>query len=179
MPGDWPDVSQNLYHPSPARLFQTVALSASMILGTLTTPFIHAADTALQDRYAMISDKAATSLLLDIERLPDSERLVAVGDRGHILFSDDSGQNWQQARVPSIQMLTAVAFPTQKTGYAVGHDNLILKTEDAGENWKQVYRDIEVEAPLLDVWFHNEQRGMAVGAYGAILKTIDGGKKLG
>jgi photosystem II stability/assembly factor-like uncharacterized protein len=28
------------------------------------------------------------------------ERLVTVGQRGHILYSDDSGKHWQQAVVP-------------------------------------------------------------------------------
>ena len=135
-----------------------------------------ASDTATKERYAVISSKAAASLLLDITRLPDSKRLVVVGDRGHILFSDDDGRSWQQSRVPTIQMLTAVTFPSRNVGYAVGHDNLILKSEDAGENWQRVYRDIDMQAPLLDVWFRSEQQGLAVGAYGTILSTDDGGK---
>ena len=132
--------------------------------------------TAIKERYSVISSKVTSSLLLDITRLPDSERLVAVGDRGHILFSDDDGRSWQQSRVPTIQMLTAVTFPSGRVGYAVGHDNLILKSVDAGENWQRVYRDIEMQAPLLDVWFQSEQRGFAVGAYGTILGTDDGGQ---
>ncbi|UYM16730.1 WD40/YVTN/BNR-like repeat-containing protein [Endozoicomonas euniceicola] len=135
-----------------------------------------ASDTVIKERYAVISGKASTSLLLDITRLPDSQRLVVVGDRGHVLFSDDDGRSWQQSRVPTIQMLTAVTFPSRSVGYAVGHDNLILKSEDAGENWQRVYRNIEMQAPLLDVWFRSEQRGLAVGAYGTILSTDDGGK---
>ena len=133
-------------------------------------------DSAVKERYSVMSGKASTSLLLDIARLPDSERLVAVGDRGHIVFSDDDGRSWQQAQVPSIQMLTAVSFPSHKVGYAVGHDNLILKSENAGENWQRVYQDIDMQAPLLDVWFQSEQRGIAVGAYGTILSTTNGGR---
>lgn len=36
------------------------------------------------------------------------KRLVAVGDRGHILYSDDQGNTWTQAKVPTRQLLTAV-----------------------------------------------------------------------
>jgi photosystem II stability/assembly factor-like uncharacterized protein len=38
------------------------------------------------------------------------ERLVAVGQRGHILYSDDSGNAWQQAAVPVSADLNAVSF---------------------------------------------------------------------
>ena len=40
--------------------------------------------------YAMHLDKAASSLLLDIAVA--GERLVAVGERGHILYSEDGGE---------------------------------------------------------------------------------------
>ena len=138
--------------------------------------FAQATDLPQRERYALVSDKAVSSLLLDICRLPGSDRLVVVGDRGHILFSDDSGKHWTQSRVPTTQMLTAVSFPSAKTGYAVGHDNIILKTDDAGENWQRVYQNIDLQAPLLDVWFQSESKGMAVGAYGVVLQTADGGK---
>lgn len=56
--------------------------------------------------YAMQMDKAATSMLLDIAKAGD--RLVAVGERGHILYSDDKGESWVQAAVPTSVMLTRV-----------------------------------------------------------------------
>ena len=83
--------------------------------------------------YASIMPKASTSLLLDIAKA--GERLVVVGEYGHILYSDDAGKSWQQARVPTRQMLTAVYFVNIKQGWAVGHDGLILHTLDGGENW--------------------------------------------
>ena len=39
-------------------------------------------------------------------------RLVAVGQRGHILISDDNGAQWQQVPVPVSIDLTAVHFPS-------------------------------------------------------------------
>ena len=79
------------------------------------------------------SIKVAKSLLQDIGRAGD--RLVAVGERGHIIFSDDSGKTWQQAAVPTRQMLNAVFFVTPEKGWAVGYDGLVLNTVDGGKNW--------------------------------------------
>lgn len=127
------------------------------------------------DRPAVKSPKAAHSLLLDITRADSGQRLVSVGDRGHIVFSDDNGKTWRQASVPTMQMLTAVDFPSETVGYAVGHDAIVLKSRDGGETWSQVFVDREAALPLLDVWFANERHGYAVGAYGYIIETLDGG----
>jgi photosystem II stability/assembly factor-like uncharacterized protein len=83
--------------------------------------------------YAMIMPKAATSLLLDIAAA--GERLVAVGERGHILYSGDGGESWTQAQVPTSVMLTRVFFLNERTGWAVGHDGNILLSTDGGVNW--------------------------------------------
>ncbi|HAW23828.1 MAG TPA: hypothetical protein DCX38_10775 [Pseudomonas sp.] len=125
-------------------------------------------------RYAIESQKAATSLLLDIAHA--GKRLVAAGDRGHILYSDDGGSNWTQAKVPTRQLLTAVYFADEQHGWAVGHDALILGTTDGGQTWTQQYENREGEVPLLDVWFENAQHGFATGAYGVLLETTDGGE---
>lgn len=76
---------------------------------------------------------AARSLLLDIAAA--GARAVAVGERGHVLLSDDQGQTWRQGLVPTTQMLTAVCFVDERRGWAVGHDGLILVTDNGGENW--------------------------------------------
>lgn len=125
-------------------------------------------------RFAIESHKAVSSLLLDIAYA--GQRLVAVGDRGHILYSDDSGASWSQAKVPTRQLLTAVYFADDKHGWAVGHDALILSTTDGGQTWAQQYENREGEVPLLDVWFEDAQHGFATGAYGTFLETIDGGQ---
>lgn len=76
---------------------------------------------------------AHKSLLLDITSIGD--RYVAVGARGHIIYSDDEGRTWKQGNVPTITTLTAVYFVNETTGWAVGHDAIVLKTEDGGKNW--------------------------------------------
>src|SRR3954469_12302061 len=47
------------------------------------------------------------------------KRVVAAGIRGHVLWSDDGGKQWQQAKVPVSSDLTALAFPTPQRGFAV------------------------------------------------------------
>ncbi|NBK42204.1 hypothetical protein EON09_27210, partial [Pseudomonas soli] len=101
---------------------------------------------------------------------------VVVGDRGHILFSDDQGKTWTQARVPTRQLLTAVFFLDDKRGWAVGHDAQILASNDGGATWSKQFEDLSREAPLLDVRFIDAQHGFAVGAYGALLESTDGGQ---
>lgn len=63
------------------------------------------------------------------------KRMVAVGQRGHIVYSDDDGAHWQQASVPVSSDLVAVSFPTPRQGWAVGHDGIVLHTADGGANW--------------------------------------------
>lgn len=130
------------------------------------------------DRPAMMSTKASRSLLIDIAWA--GKRLVAVGDRGHILLSDDEGKSWQQAAVPVSVMLTAVFFPDERHGWAVGHNGVILSSADAGASWQVQHSDKSADDekfghPLLDVWFADDKTGYAVGAYGYFLATQDGG----
>jgi photosystem II stability/assembly factor-like uncharacterized protein len=126
-----------------------------------------------QPSSALIQPLAAKSLLLDIVNVED-KFLVAVGERGHILYSDDA-VNWQQANVPVQTMLTKVFFIDDKQGWAVGHDATILHTLDGGLNWQlQQYRP-KIEKPLLDVFFQDALQGIAVGAYGLFYRTSDGG----
>ncbi|WP_163834545.1 WD40/YVTN/BNR-like repeat-containing protein [Spartinivicinus ruber] len=150
-------------------------LKAGLLILLLTNTFKLYADNKITDPPAVASDKASQGLLLDITALPSSQRLVAVGERGHIVYSDDQGKNWQQAKVPTSQLITALHFVDQQQGWAVGHDSIILATNDGGATWQRQYDNLAVEAPLLDVWFINTQEGFVVGAYGQILRTTDGG----
>lgn len=132
--------------------------------------------TSTPVEFAESSVLAQQKLLIDVTTAGPSGRLVAVGDRGHILYSDDDGDTWVQAKVPTRQLLTAVHFVSAKQGWAVGHDALILATTDGGQTWQQQYKNPAAEAPLLDVWFSSEFEGFAVGAYGQIVRTSNGGK---
>jgi photosystem II stability/assembly factor-like uncharacterized protein len=116
---------------------------------------------------------APRALLLDVG-VADGH-LVAVGERGHILISDDGGQNWVQQSAPTRATLTAVHFHDRDLGWAVGHDAVILRTTDGGVSWEPVHFAPEEERPLLDIWFSDAENGFAIGAYGFFLVTEDGG----
>lgn len=79
------------------------------------------------------SNLAPSTQLVGLARA--GERLVAVGWRGHIVYSDDQGRTWQQAEVPVGADLTAVNFPTAESGWAVGHGGVILHSRDGGKTW--------------------------------------------
>ncbi|TAK51233.1 MAG: hypothetical protein EPO25_17255 [Gammaproteobacteria bacterium] len=124
-------------------------------------------------RPSIIAPLAARSLLLDLARAGD--RIFAVGERGHVLYSTDAGASWTQVQVPGSANLNAVHFADARHGCAVGHAGIILCTWDGGERWERAHFTPEDGQPLLDVWLADEKRGVAVGAYGTVLTTIDGG----
>ena len=106
--------------------------------------------------YSMQMRSVANSTLLDIARA--GQRLVAVGERGHILYSEDRGEHWVQAQVPTTVMLTRVFFIDDLMGWAVGHDGNVLATLDGGVSWT-LQRD-----GVADQVGINEQRaGRALG----------------
>ena len=117
---------------------------------------------------------ANKSLLLDITKAGET-KLVAVGERGHIIYSTDA-LHWQQANVPLQSTLTSTFFINDSLGWAVGHDATILHTQDGGLNWQVQQYLPSLEKPLLDVVFKTPQEGIAIGAYGLFFRTSNGGK---
>lgn len=104
-------------------------------------------------------------------------RIVAVGQYGHVVISEDRGLTWHQARsVPTQVLLTDVYFADEMNGFAVGHDAVIIKTEDGGETWDLKYSDPDAETPLFSVMFATPQKGVAVGAFSTAISTEDGGE---
>jgi photosystem II stability/assembly factor-like uncharacterized protein len=105
------------------------------------------------------------------------QRIVAVGDRGAVLLSDDGGVHFHHAkRVPTRATLTSVSFVNASIGWAVGHWGIILRTDDAGETWSLQRDDLTVDQPLFSVWFRDPLNGIAVGLFSLTLRTSDGGR---
>jgi photosystem II stability/assembly factor-like uncharacterized protein len=128
---------------------------------------------AVEPEFSVIAPLAEKSYLLD--GIFKDGRVTVVGERGHILISDDQGDTWVQAKVPTIATLTGVYFHDKDLGWAVGHDAVILKTTNGGKSWDLVHFAPEEERPLLDIWFADEKNGIAIGAYGFFLTTADSG----
>lgn len=85
------------------------------------------------ERRALPTEFASHAVLLDVAKAGSG--LVAVGERGIIVRSDDGGRTWKQGRVPVSDSLTAVQFPTEKQGWAVGHSGVVLHSADGGATW--------------------------------------------
>jgi photosystem II stability/assembly factor-like uncharacterized protein len=130
-------------------------------------------DPVPESEWSVVMPLAAKTLMLDIAQV--GETFVVVGDRGHVLISEDQGRSWAQKRTPTRALLTGVWFHDRDLGWAVGHDAVILRTEDGGETWCRVHWAPELERPLLDIWFSDARNGFAVGAYGYLLRSADGG----
>jgi photosystem II stability/assembly factor-like uncharacterized protein len=166
--------------------------------GAPAAPAVPAVPAALTEP-ALISPKALGAATLAVARAGD--RLVAAGERGTVLWSDDGGKTWQQARVPVRAGLTALRFVDARTGWAVGHLGVILKTEDGGKTWtlqldglraaqalaavatddasrRAAQRLVEegADKPWFDLEALDARRAIAVGAYGLAMATRDGGR---
>lgn len=97
-------------------------------------PYAHAESIlSVLERPSLMSDKTPQSVLLDVTA--SGNRLIAVGERGHILISSDNGVSWQQKPAPVSVTLTAVGFASPLAGWALGHAGIVLNTEDGGETW--------------------------------------------
>jgi photosystem II stability/assembly factor-like uncharacterized protein len=123
-------------------------------------------------RPALTAPKAVDNRLLDLAVA--GERLVAVGEQGVILISDDA-RTWQQVASPVDVMLTRVRFRDAQQGWALGYDATMLQTQDGGNSWTLRHHDPKGRA-LYDLIFLDAQRALATGAYGSLLETPDGGR---
>jgi photosystem II stability/assembly factor-like uncharacterized protein len=131
-------------------------------------------------------------------------RLVAVGERGVVIISDDQGKTWQQVSTPVSVGLTAVRFADAKHGWITGHGGAILATSNGGTTWTRQLEGRKAaqlllesarsggkaeavagaerlvaegpDKPFFDLWFFDPMHGIAVGAYGLAFETTDGGK---
>ena len=154
------------------RISRTLLLAVAVI-GFTALP---ASSTVAPPNLNAVKSKLVTeALLLGVTRA--GKRLVAVGEYGNILLSDDDGKAWRQAAlVPTTVTLTSVHFADAKTGWAVGHDTVVIHTTDGGENWVKQFGGGESDNALLSVYFKSASHGWAVGAFNYTVETTDAGK---
>lgn len=164
-----------------------------------------AADAAVAPaltRPALAARRAEGAVLLAAANA--GRRVVAVGERGLVLASDDDGKTWRQQPTPVSVTLTAVRFADAKNGAAVGHGGVVLVTADAGASWRVVLdgrraAQLALDAarnsgnaalvgsaerlaaegadkPFLDVLMPDASTLVVVGAYGLAFASSDGGR---
>lgn len=133
------------------------------------------APASLKLQPAEITSAATKAMMLSTARA--GKRIVAVGDRGVVLLSDDEGGTFRQAKsVPVRSTLTSVCFVDANTGWAAGHWGVVLRTDDGGETWKVQRADPSVDQPLFSVYFRDKDQGWAVGLWSLMIATKDGGR---
>lgn len=124
----------SMHTPWRHRLAGPVVLAIALVTGVLhAAPATGPVEGDLLDRPARISSRADRSVLLAVGRA--DKRLVAVGEMGILLLSDDNGATWRQVKVPTSVTLTNVRFVSASVGWVVGHGAVILHTRDGGETW--------------------------------------------
>lgn len=150
-------------------------LNAKAILAPLVLSLGLGGSSLAQNDMATIAPLAQQHLLIGVTKV--GNRIIAVGEHGHVLISDDQGATWaQQAQVPTRVTLTDVSFANDKTGWAVGHDTVVLKTEDGGETWVKQFGGGDSDDALLTVLALNPQSALAFGAFSYATRSEDGGK---
>lgn len=154
------------------------------------------------ERPSVLTAHATRSVLLGAARA--GQRLVAVGERGIVILSDDQGTSWRQVETPVSVTLTGVRFADARHGYIVGHGATVLATDDSGEHWTRRLdgrraAELALEAaqagsdkgalraakwlvadgpdkPLLDLLVVDPRQVVVVGAYGLAFSSDDGGQ---
>ncbi len=119
------------------------------------------------DTPAMQSPLAAKTLLNGATIA--GRRVVFVGHKGHIIYSDDEGNNWKQARVPVSCDLVSAYFPTPQKGWAIGHEGIVLHSSDGGSTWvKQL--DGHAAAKLIAAYYEKNPYKLLPGVDSARFK---------
>ncbi len=148
---------------------------------------------------SIASHKAGGAVMLAVAKA--GARLVAAGERGIVLLSDDNGKSWRQVATPVQASLVALQFVDAKLGWAVGHLGVVLHTADGGQTWSKQFDGIQAaeamaraattaqakaeagqmladgpDKPFLNLYFENASTGYILGAYNLMFRTGDGGK---
>lgn len=127
--------------PRPSRPARAIRGRRSAMLATL--PFLlmpigsRAADVPpgamVLDAPAIVKDHPAQANYETVTRA--GTRLVAGGEHGLVVLSDDNGNSWRQAKVPVSSTILEIRFATPQVGWAVGAFGTVLHTADGGETW--------------------------------------------
>lgn len=183
----------------PCRL--VIGLAAFMLLGGVSGANAAPVGAALE-RPAVQSGLARRSVLQGAAQA--GSRLVAIGERGIVVLSEDAGKTWQQVQTPVSVGLTAVRFVDAQHGWIVGHGGVVLASGDGGQSWVKQFDGVQgaklaledakaagderaqaeaerlvaegADKPLLDLHFFDAKRGLVVGAYNLAFETQDGGR---
>ncbi len=161
------DLLQYLHNLNPGFMKKTFAV-LSTFLSLLF--FIQPANAAGWGEI----DSPTSQILLSVD--VEDDTLIAVGENGVIIYSDDAGTTWTRGTSGvSVQLSDVVAISETKA-VAVGNDGVILRSTDGGATWTQITSTgLTQSYDLNAVAMPSSSIGYAVGESGIGLKTTDGG----
>jgi photosystem II stability/assembly factor-like uncharacterized protein len=140
------------------------------------------------DEPSLQTPRALGAAMLAVTRA--GARLVAAGERGIVLVSDDGGRQWKQVPTPVQVSLTALRFADDRNGWAVGHMGVVLATNDGGLTWRKQLDGVRAaellgsarvieegpDKPFFDIAAADATHAIVVGAYNFAFETNDGGR---
>ena len=154
----------------------TISHTAAAVALAAFGAFASAAAPAPAPKLEAAPARAAIAQAMVLGAARAGRRIVAVGEAGAILLSDDDGRTFRQARrVPADSTLTTVTFVDALHGWAAGHWGVILHTDDGGEHWRLQRTDTATDQPIFSLAFRDARHGWAVGLWSLLLETGDGG----
>lgn len=109
------------------------------------------------------------------------QRIIVVGDKGTILRSTDTGNNWENVSIPdttfnfyAINQKSANQLNSGDRFIAVGSGGRIYKSTDVGATWQQ--KTSGTTNTLRSIYFLNLDSGIVAGDNGTIRITTNGGE---
>jgi photosystem II stability/assembly factor-like uncharacterized protein len=134
-----------------------------------------AAPQAAPKKSGVVVDiKTDRIVLMDIGLAGD--RVVAVGERGFVLVSDDAGKTWKATPTAVTRTLTGIAFKDDRVGVAVGHGASVERTEDGGTTWTRVPLEEAEPESLLGIVHLGGDHFVTFGAFGMYFDSTDAGR---
>jgi photosystem II stability/assembly factor-like uncharacterized protein len=124
----------------------------------------------------------------EINRLPQGDnlngltyleslgRLLAVGDAGLVIYSDDDGNSWTEQHLPEMPYmpLEGVEFPSDNIGYAAGGTGFVYKSENGGQTWS--LQQANSTEWIISLSFISVDTGCYLTNQGKVYRTENGGQ---
>ncbi len=131
--------------PETSGCLEPVCLLIALFLLLFSSVGALAGDFQLQPAFKTSHPEKAA--IMDLFRT--GNRLVAVGERGLVIYSDDNGENWTQAQVPVRVTLVGICFSDPDNGWAIGHETVLLHSRDRGATWEKVMNGDQVNEMMV------------------------------
>ncbi len=101
--------------------------------------------------------------------------LIAVGDFGRIIYSDDQFVSWNRRESLTEELLTDIDFFNELTGLIVGQRATLLRSTDGGLSWSP--RSLPAKINLNAIAILDSQRAVVVADGGMILYSSTAGRE--